>query len=60
MNSAGSTSQLYFGMCQRCCLRLMLLNLLRFFRISANLNVGRHGGRHQDAGLIRDFDGEHE
>ena len=27
-----------------------------FARFSADLDVGRHGGRHQDVRIIRDFD----
>ena len=54
-------SRLYFGILPTV---LSMVSFARFAQVllafSTNLNVSRHGGRHQDARLIRDFDREHE
>ena len=60
MNSVGKhepINRLYFGILPTV---LSMVYFGRFAevlaRFSADLDVGRHGGRHQDLRIVRDFD----
>ena len=61
MGSREPISRLYFGILPTV---LSMVNFPTFAQVlltfSTNLDVSRHGGRHQDARLIGDFDREHE
>src|SRR6266536_2596433 len=64
VNSVGSRepiSRLYFGILPTV---LSMVSFASFAQVlltfSTNLDVSRHRGRHQDVGIIRDFDRKHE